>query len=90
VFARLVDRLREAGAAVVAFDIDFAEPDRTAPKLLLPLLAENGVGAEQTERLLAALPNPDRRLAEAMAPADWNGVFPGRGEVRGAVPSQRS
>jgi len=31
VVAQLVDRLREAGAAVVAFDIDFAEPDRTSP-----------------------------------------------------------
>src|SRR5215470_1411175 len=31
IVAQLVDRLREAGAAVVAFDIDFAEPDRTSP-----------------------------------------------------------
>ena len=35
--AQLVDRLREAGAAVVAFDIDFAEPDRTSPKLITTL-----------------------------------------------------
>ena len=66
VIAQLVDRLREAGAAVVAFDIDFAEPDRTSPKLLLPLLAQNGIGAEAAERLLAPLPDPDQRLAEAM------------------------
>jgi len=37
VVAQLVDRLREAGAAVIAFDIDFAEPDRTSPTVLLPL-----------------------------------------------------
>src|SRR6266852_8258271 len=53
VVAQLVDRLREAGAAVVAFDIDFAEPDRTSPRLLLPLLAQNGVGAGEAEKLLA-------------------------------------
>ena len=66
VVAQLVDRLREAGAAVVAFDIDFAEPDRTSPKSLLPLLAQNGVGAAEAEKLLAAVPDPDRRLAEAI------------------------
>ena len=38
VVAQLVERLAKAGAAVVAFDIDFAEPDRTSPKMLLPLL----------------------------------------------------
>ena len=53
VVAQLVDKLREAGAAVVAFDIDFAEPDRTSPQLLLPLLARNGVRPEEAERLLA-------------------------------------
>jgi adenylate cyclase len=67
VIAQLVDRLREAGAAVIAFDIDFAEPDRTSPKSLLPLLAQNGVGGEEAERILVALPDPDRRLAEAIS-----------------------
>src|SRR5271166_293449 len=65
VVAQLVDRLGEAGAAVIAFDIDFAEPDRTSPKLLLPLLAQNGVGPEERERVLAALPDPDQQLAKA-------------------------
>jgi len=41
IIAQLVDRLREAGAAVIAFDIDFAEPDRTSPKLLTQLLAQD-------------------------------------------------
>jgi len=50
VVAQLVDRLRQAGAAVIAFDIDFAEPDRTSPKMLLPLITQNGVGAEEAER----------------------------------------
>jgi len=67
VTARLIDRLREAGAAVVAFDIDFAEPDRTSPKMLEPLIAQSGPGREEAARLLAALPDPDEKLAEAMS-----------------------
>src|SRR3984893_2972844 len=60
--AQLIDRLREAGSSVIAFDIDFAEPDRTSPKMLLPLMAQNGVGSEEAEKLLAVLPDPDQRL----------------------------
>jgi adenylate cyclase len=64
--AKLVNRLAAAGAAVVAFDIDFAEPDRTSPKLLLPLIAQNGTSPEEAEKLLSVLPDPDRALAQAM------------------------
>jgi adenylate cyclase len=64
--AKVVDRLADAGAAVVAFDIDFADPDRTSPKLLLPLIAQNGVGAAEAEKLLASVPDPDQVLAQAM------------------------
>jgi adenylate cyclase len=66
IVAKLVDRLAAADAAVVAFDIDFAEPDRTSPKLLLPLIAQNGVGAADAEKLLSNLPDPDQALAAAM------------------------
>ncbi|MGD9614947.1 MAG: CHASE2 domain-containing protein [Alphaproteobacteria bacterium] len=66
VIAKLVDRLREAGASVVGFDIAFAEPDRTAPRLLAPLLAQNGLPAEETSRLLASVPDPDAALAETI------------------------
>jgi adenylate cyclase len=64
--AKLVERLADAGAAVVAFDIDFAEPDRTSPKLLLPLIAQNGGAETEAQKLLAGLPDPDRALAAAM------------------------
>jgi adenylate cyclase len=64
--AQLVDKLREAGASVVAFDVVFAEPDRTSPKLLLAQLNRKGDVAEDTSRLLAALPDPDDSLAAAM------------------------
>ncbi len=66
VVAQLVDRVAKAGAAVIAFDIDFAEPDRTSPKLLLPLIAQEGVDPADAEKLLSTLPDPDQRLAAAM------------------------
>jgi adenylate cyclase len=66
IIAQLVDRLHEAGASVIAFDIDFAEPDRTSAKSLFPLLAQNGVDGEEAERILSALPDPDKQLAEAI------------------------
>src|SRR6516162_6175830 len=84
IVAQLVDKLRETGAAVIAFDIDFAEPDRTSPKLLLPLLAKNGVGAEEAEKLLVAVPDPDQRLANAMGtmPVVTGFILTDRGETR--------
>src|SRR5215472_10096300 len=86
--AQLIDRLREAGAAVIAFDIDFAEPDRTSPKLLLPLLAKNGVGADEAEKLLAAVPDPDQRLAEAIGtlPVVTGFILTDRGQTRPPLP----
>jgi adenylate cyclase len=84
VIAELVDRLREAGASVIAFDIDFAEPDRTSPKLLLPLLAQNGAGREEAERILLALPDPDKRLADAIhaPPAITGFILTDRAQTR--------
>ncbi len=64
--AQLVDKLRDAGAAVVAFDIVFAEPDRTSPKLLLAQLTKQGNIDSETTRLLGSLPDPDDSLAVAM------------------------
>lgn len=60
--AELVDRLRAAGAAAVAFDVLFAEPDRTAPLALL----KHWKLAPEVAAHLAALEDPDRRLAAAL------------------------
>jgi adenylate cyclase len=67
IIAELVDRLREAGAGVVVFDIIFAEPDRTSPKLLLPLLTEMGADGDDAKQLLAKMADPDERLVEAIS-----------------------
>jgi adenylate cyclase len=82
--AKLIDRLAAAGAAVVAFDIDFAEPDRTSPKLLLPLIAQNGVGESDAEKLLSSLPDPDQVLAAAMrkVPVATGFILTDRGGTR--------
>ncbi|MBV8888655.1 MAG: adenylate/guanylate cyclase domain-containing protein [Alphaproteobacteria bacterium] len=65
--AELIDKLRDAGAGVIAFDVLFSEPDRTSPRQLLPLLTEAGVGEQQAGGLLATMADPDQKLAEAMA-----------------------
>jgi adenylate cyclase len=41
IVAQLAQRLSEMGAAAIAFDIVFAEPDRTSPRAILPLWAAN-------------------------------------------------
>src|SRR5262245_19745386 len=61
VVAQLLRNLREQGAAVVAFDVLFAEPDRTAPTRVITswgLKPEDPLSQE-----LARLPDPDDVLA---------------------------
>ena len=64
--AELIDKLREAGAVVVALDVVFAEPDRTSPKLLLAQLSKHGEVDDETTKLLSNLPDPDERLVAAL------------------------
>lgn len=67
VHAGLVDRLAAAGAAVIAFDIVFAQPQETR---LARLAADPraGLSPEQAERI-RALVDDDRALAEAISRA---------------------
>jgi len=66
IIAQLVEKLRDAGAAAIAFDIDFAESDRTSPEALLPMLTQSGVDAADAQRLLASVVDPDQQLAKVM------------------------
>ena len=70
---RLTDRLAEAGAAAIAYDIVLSEPDRTSP----PRLAERlplDAGAKAT---LARLPDNDAQLARVVrARAGHHRLFP--------------
>jgi adenylate cyclase len=69
VMAQLVDKLREAGAAAIAFDVLFSEPDRTSPQMLKALLADRGASPEEAARLLSSMQDPDAEFAKAIAKA---------------------
>lgn len=82
--AKLVERLNNAGAAVIAFDIVFAEPDRTSPAVMAQRLTDN----ERTRALtplLLQLPDHDRQFAAAIAQAQVVGGFFLLRENRGAA-----
>jgi len=83
--AHLVDALNELGAAAIAFDIVFAEPDRTSPSQLFPVWRENGAGPE-LGRLVAKLPDHDDLLAEAFARAPVVTGFVAKREPGGRQP----
>src|SRR5262249_53445041 len=61
--AGLVDRLTQLGAAVIGFDVVFAEPDRTSPSEIAALYPN----LDATTRAgLARLPGNDAVLADAL------------------------
>lgn len=61
--AELVARLRDLGAASVALDVILAEPDRTAPGRV----SASWPLPDAARRAVAALPDPDQALADAIA-----------------------
>ena len=61
--AKLVDRLTELGAAVIAFDILFSEPDRLSPNELIQSLNINN---DTLTAMIKTLPNGDELLAASM------------------------
>ncbi|HEX8168103.1 MAG TPA: adenylate/guanylate cyclase domain-containing protein [Beijerinckiaceae bacterium] len=64
VVADIVDRVTRAGAAAIAFDVVFSEPDRSSPALA----AESFRGLDdETRAKLKSLPSNDAVLAEAVA-----------------------
>lgn len=66
VLARLVDKLTEKGAAVIAFDVVFAEPDRSSiSRMIRDLVAYTD--PEAVKKLAAAVQDNDQVLADAMA-----------------------
>jgi adenylate cyclase len=64
--AKVLDRLRELGAAVIAFDVLLNEPDRTGPRMIAANLpADPAFDAARVQ--MQTLPDPDAQLAEAMS-----------------------
>jgi len=68
VMARLVERLARAGAAAIAFDIVFAEPDRSSPEQALKVWPQTREVIALRESV-AALPSHDGLFAQAIAQA---------------------
>ena len=66
--ATLVERLTQAGAAIIVFDVVFAEPDRTSPSRLLQEWQTLGDAQSFAQLRVAGanLPDHDRLFAEAI------------------------
>jgi len=66
IVGRLVDKLTEKGAAVIAFDVVFAEPDRSSiSRMVKDLVAYTD--PETVQKLASAIQDNDKVLADAMA-----------------------
>jgi len=61
VMAKIIDRLNDMGARVVALDIILAEPDRTSPEQIAALWAKDPT----LHNLLMQMPSHDKVLAES-------------------------
>jgi adenylate cyclase len=64
--AGLTNRLASLGAAVVAFDMLFAETDRTNPGRIAQELGDSNTEARAAAAMLAALPDHDQAFATAL------------------------
>ena len=72
--ARLTQRLSDAGAAAIAFDMVFSEPDRTSPDQIAARLPKDADNIELV-RSLSSLPDNDEILADSFALAPVVGGF---------------
>ncbi|MFN3172550.1 MAG: CHASE2 domain-containing protein [Hyphomicrobiales bacterium] len=78
--ADMVTTLHQAGAAVVAFDMLFPEPDRASPLIAIEGLALPPDVALQLRTTLSGLPTNDEVFAQALASAPTVlGVAPSQG-----------
>lgn len=64
--AKLNDRLSQAGAGVIAYDVIFSEPDRTSPENIVKVLRDNPAANGQFNDV-AALKGHDQMFADAFA-----------------------
>lgn len=65
VMAELIQNLKSYGAKVIAFDVVFAEEDRTSPNKIAPKIPDNEEYIT-VRNLLSALPNHDEVFAHAI------------------------
>ncbi len=72
-FADMTMKLGQVGAAAVVYDVVFAEPDRTSPGNIAPLLLKSGLPFESYD-LVAGLPDHDEILGQKFAETQTNVV----------------
>jgi adenylate cyclase len=87
--ARLVERLDELGAASIALDVLFAEPDRTSPASMLREMPELAPDDPLAQRL-KALPDHDALLAQAFAKAPVVTGFAGIDKAAPRLPALKA
>jgi adenylate cyclase len=63
--AELIEKLHDAGAAAIGLDIVLAEPDRTSPENLLPLLP-SGIERDALAKAMIGLPGHDALFARTL------------------------
>jgi len=67
VLAKMNDRLTDAGVAVIAYDVIFAEEDRTSPKNMIDVLKSNPAAIEDSFANITNLKDHDTIFAESFA-----------------------
>ena len=71
--ADLITRLTKLGAAAIAFDVVFSEPDRLSPALAADVFRDLD---EETRNKLRALPSNDQVMADAISSRGWCSARP--------------
>ena len=87
--AELVTRLNELGAAAIAFDVTFPEPDRTSPAHVVTLWPDDP-SLKDIKARVARLPDHDARLAQAFRAARVVAGFAPGNEVRARAPEPKT
>ncbi len=85
--AQMVEKLTQAGAATIALDIVFAEPDKTSPKELLPVWQKEGFLNELPKE---NLPDHDALLALALGQSNVVTGFVLNEQLTAAKPTKKA
>ena len=89
ILAKLVVRLVEGGATVIAFDGVFPEPDRTSPKNVIPLWAE-GSASELLRAQFEMIPDHDEVFAKVIAHSPMVLAFALTSEPNAKIPLSKA
>ncbi len=87
--SQLIELLQRSGAIVIAFDVVFAEPDRTSPARVMQTWPSSPQ-LDEIRPIIAALPDHDRTLAETIGAARVVTGFVLTGGVGGSRPVRKT